>query len=265
MPDFSMDIRTQGYNPTNAYWLGRASALAYNAEDEIGQEVDAWGLSDFRYFSAADTQAFLAANDEVILVGFRGTEPTQLEDWMSDLKINLVGGPSGRVHEGFQLALGAVWPELYSAILEQRSQDRRQSLWFTGHSLGAALATLAVAKLRLERDHPVTGLYTFGHPRTGDAEFARIFDSDMGHRTYRVVHNNDVVARVPFRSMKYSHVGQFVYFDGDHNRQGHLEWWELLLDRIEGRWDDLFDLGTDGIKDHAMTQYVDCLENDLPG
>ena len=86
----------------------------------------------------------------------------------------------------------------------------------------------------------------------------------MGGRTYRLVHNNDVVPRVPLRAMNYSHVGQFVYFDEEKNLREEMEWWEILMDRIKGRWRDLFDPGTDGIKDHDMEEYMGCLEKGFP-
>ena len=40
------------------------------------------------------------------------------------------------------------------------------SVWYTGHSLGGALASLATAQMR-RQEVPVDGLYTFGQPRTG--------------------------------------------------------------------------------------------------
>ena len=267
MPGIEIDGKGRAYKDKIAYAMGRAAKLAYAAPDAVQTEVAGWGLGDFAFFDKAGTQGFLAAGETEIVVAFRGTEPSQMEDWATDLNAGLVGGPGGRVHEGFSLALAMVWRDLLAKLLDVRERarlaGRRQTLWFTGHSLGAALATLAVAKLRLERDQPVNGLYTFGQPRTGDGDFARSFDADFGRRTFRVVHNNDVVPRVPPRLVRYSHVGQLIYFDADHKLQAELEWWEKLLDRMEGRWDDLFRPGTDGIKDHDMTQYLACLEGRL--
>ena len=92
-------------------------------------------------------------------------------------------------------------------------QDRGQSLWATGHRLGAALATLFVARLHFEENRPVYGLYTFGQPRTGDRAFARAFDADSRDLTFRFVNTSDVAPRVPPRVGLYSHVGTFLYFD----------------------------------------------------
>ena len=69
-------------------------------------------------------------------------------------------------------------------------------VWVTGHSLGAALATLAT--IRLTNDGiPVNGLYTYGCPRVGEVKFRSLFEENVTARAYRLVNNNDIVARIP--------------------------------------------------------------------
>lgn len=255
MNDFNFDARTRSYSKKNAYWLGTASLLAYKEGGDIQPETESWGFNDFEFFDEKDTQAFIAGNNDMLLLAYRGTE--SLKDWMTDADIDLVGGPGGKVHEGFSMALSHVWKEVWTYIRESR---KCRSLWVTGHSLGAALAALTVAKLRLEKDEPVNGLYTFGHPRTGDRDFAKNFDSDFSLQTFRYVNNNDIVTRVPFRSMHYSHVGTFKYFDKDGNQRDDISWWEKVVDRMKGRIDDLLKPGTDGIKDHSMERYIERLK-----
>ena len=214
MSIFDFESNTRSYSKRNAYWLGRASQIAYLSRKETESEIKGWGFTEFEYFDKLDTQAFMAGNKEILLLAFRGTE--DIRDWMTDLDIDLVGGPGGRVHEGFHNALSYVWRDIWKFIRTERS---KRALWVTGHSLGAALATLTVAKLRLEKDEPVNGLYTYGQPRTGDREFQRNFDADFVNQTFRYVNNNDIVTRVPFRSMHYSHIGICKYFDakGEQN------------------------------------------------
>lgn len=249
---------TRTFAPRNAWWLGQLAALAYQPPGFVAGTLRAWGFTGIDCFDQGGTQAFLAWDATSLFVAFRGTEPGQLVDWMTDLDVSLVGGPAGKVHEGFAAALGMIWRPLLRAILQHRE---RRSLWLTGHSLGATLATLATAKLRLERDEPVNGLYTFGQPRTGDREFARVFDADFGPQTFRYVNNNDIVPRVPFRSMSYSHVGMLRYIDVDGVvHADELLWWEKLLDRVRGRLEDVLVPGTDGMKDHAMARYLRWLE-----
>jgi len=257
MSDFDFDSRTRNYSTKNAYWLGKASEIVYDSPEKAQAELKSWGFNLFKYFDFRETQAFISGNDEMLVLAFRGTEAKKIRDWMTDLNMSFVGGPSGKVHEGFSIALNYIWSDIYQFI---RAQRGCRSLWVTGHSLGAALATLAVAKLRLEKDEPVNGLYTFGQPRTGDREFAKNFDADFAAQTFRYVNNNDIVPRVPFRVLNYSHVGTFRYFDVkgiQHNEE--MIWWDKLIDRIKGRMEDILKPGTDGLKDHGMAKYIACL------
>ena len=48
-----------------------------------------------------DSQAFMAGNAEMIIIAFRGTEPTTLRDWMTDVKIPRKNVPYGKVYRGF--------------------------------------------------------------------------------------------------------------------------------------------------------------------
>ena len=93
---------------------------------------------------------------------------------------------------------------LESYLDEVSNEDgRRRSVWFTGHSLGAALATLAAA-----RYGNVAGLYAFGSPRAGERAFAAGFRIN----TYRFVNNDDLVTKVPLPG-PYRHVGTMKYID----------------------------------------------------
>lgn len=257
MASFDFNPNTRNYSLENAYWLSRASQLAYENESKISQGIQAWGFNDFKYYEhkKLDTQAFIAGNQEMLMLAFRGT--ASLKDWMTDINIDLINGPGGKVHEGFSMAISSVWRDILSFI---RNERKGRALWITGHSLGAALATLAVAKLRLEKDEPVNGLYTFGQPRTGDREFQKNFDADFVSQTFRFVNNNDIVARIPFRSMHYSHVGTFKYIDEKGTLSEDISWWDIIADRVHGRIEDLLEPGTDGIKDHAVDNYVKFLE-----
>ena len=260
MANFQFVPDTTKYQPVNALALARAAKLAYADEPEIKQETQAWGLGKFQFFDREDTQAFVSGNDKLIVVAFRGTQPKELQDWLTDADFELVDGPFGKVHDGFYGALRLVWREIKQSI--KSFQDRGQSLWFTGHSLGAALANLAAAALR-EDDKPVHGLYTFGQPRVGNREFERNFNADFKPRYFRFVNNNDLVTRVPLRSMTYSHAGSFLYFDSDGKLSDDLHWWFRFLDSVEGRIEDLGKLGPDDIKDHSMDKYIANLENNI--
>ena len=264
MTAFNFNPTATGYEPANAYWLGQAAKLAYADATTVRQETAAWGFDTFHFFDSKETQAFLAANAQMTLLAFRGTEPTKMKDWMSDVDLDLVEFPGGKAHHGFVRALGQVWTDLRAKLAEAQGGGNKP-LWITGHSLGAALAALAAARLRIEEKQPVHGLYTFGQPRVGNRALAKSFDQDLRPRTFRFVNNNDVVTRVPVPGllMKYSHVGTPLYFDAHGVLRSGIPLWQKLLDGLHGRMHDLGKLGTDGINDHSMDLYLDRLSKNM--
>jgi triacylglycerol lipase len=191
------------------------------------------------------------------VVAFRGTEPGKLRDWMSDLDSKLVAGPFGLVHCGFRLALSHVWDELNACVAA--FQDQGQSLWLTGHSLGAALATLAAARWR-EADKPVHGLYSYGGPRVGNRDFERSLNQDFGARNFRFVNNADLVTRVPLRAMGYSHAGTLLHFSDKGKLTSDPDRWYALLNRMQGRLDDLLDMALADLRQHSIDHYVKLCE-----
>ncbi len=260
---FQFDANTTRWSARNALLTAEASQLAYGDSQAIQTYVaNEWGLSKFHYIERQDTQCFIAGNDDLLLIAFRGTQPDDLRDWMTDVDLKPTDFPAGgQVHEGFFQALNFVWRDVLAVI--RAEQTNAQSLWITGHSLGAALATLAAARFRLEQDKPVNGLYTFGSPRVGDRDFAIRFNLDFKSRAFRYVNNNDVVTRVPLREMEYSHVGTFLYYDAGGVLQTDLHWWNKFLETIKGEIEDFLKPGLAFIKDHFISNYVENARKNL--
>eukprot|EP00978_Attheya_sp_CCMP212_P046759 scaffold410065_cov50-Attheya_sp.AAC.2 len=91
-------------------------------------------------------------------------------------------------------------------------------LYVTGHSLGAALSTVAAFYLTCDKDipKPVTCL-NFASPRVGNASFLKAcqhLEKSCLLRMLRVVNSNDTIAVVPFGS-GYAHVGFQLTLDKD--------------------------------------------------
>ena len=215
MSKYEFNNSATGLSWLNASFLADAADLAYGDLNQIQNHIkNDLGFLKYKSFDNQDTQAFLCADDKVIIVAFRGT--TSIKDWLTDLKIELVPLPSkvGCIHKGFNEAIGYVWQDLRQAILDSRNKD--QSLWITGHSLGGALATLATDRLT-EEAIKVNGLYTFGQPRVGDEAFANNFDSKMKQCTFRFAHDQDAVTDVPTALQGYKPIGTEYFFDGKGN------------------------------------------------
>ena len=250
MVEFILNADTTKYDPRNAYALGQMADLAYATPAKVAATTKEWGFSRSQFFSRKDTQAFLAGNDRIVILAFRGTEPTDLHDWLTDAEFDLAPNPWGQVHDGFQRALSYVWRDIRALLPDY--QDKGQALWVTGHSLGAALATLAVASLRQE-DKPVYGLYTFGQPRTGDRTFADRFNADFQARAFRFVNQEDIVTRVPMRLFNYSHVGTYLYLSAEGKISDDMASWFRFLDCAKAALPDLLDMKMDALADHSMT------------
>lgn len=41
------------------------------------------------------------------------------------------------------------------------------------------------------------GLYTYGQPKIGDAEFSRVFSPKMTSKIFHHAYNNDIIPRIP--------------------------------------------------------------------
>jgi triacylglycerol lipase len=208
--------------------------------------------------NAGENQAVIAANDDAIIVAFRGTD--NINNAFTDLHVQLVGGPLGKVHEGFAQALNLLWLDVVQAVLDtQQASEKRRSLWFTRHSLGGALATLAVAKF-IERQEPIDGLYTYGCPRCGDDAFASAFDASLD-RVYRFVYRNDIVTRVPPRQLLgYQHVGTVKYINTQCEITGELEGWAAFLQAVKVTLDDMHNQDFNAVADHHLANYLKCLQ-----
>lgn len=254
MPDVLFAPNTTRYSADNALAFAAASGLAYSDEAAIEARLRSWGFDRFRFLDRANTQAFVAGNGDMVMAVFRGTEPGVIKDWATDARIFPMPGPAGTIHGGFKRALSAVWDQAVGTIAE--FQDRAQSVWFAGHSLGAALATLAAAYRHLEKDQTVNGVYTYGSPRVGDREFSRVYDLELGERTFRFVNNNDIVTRVPPRSYVFSHVGKTMYFDTQGLLRADPHWWNRFLDEITGTFEDLEKKRPGWLEDHEIARYV---------
>ena len=222
-------FKAKGFQLVNAWWLAEAALLAY-AEKEfaIPQYAKAGLQVEGNQPFSVSTQCYVAHNQDVVIVAFRGTQVLKpvagqppgemwrqvVKDLWKDTKFRLVvSGQGGSVHEGFKQALEEVWETLKSYLDGLQEKTPTRPIWFTGHSLGAALATLAA-----DRFGDVQGLYTFGSPLVGDEGFARDFQVSG----YRFVNNNDIVARIPpwgpnalklIKWGRYQHVGHLKYID----------------------------------------------------
>jgi predicted lipase len=156
------------------------------------------------------TQAFAAYNASTnhVVVAFRGTQSDSAKDWVTDARfITTSLHAEQKVHSGFLQAWLSVAPMLRHWLATPLTQGATVTV--CGHSLGAALATIAALEL------PCDSLVTLGSPRVGNQAFANRVLSSV-REVLRLVNCCDVVTMVPppiALTGGYAHVGEAAYID----------------------------------------------------
>jgi triacylglycerol lipase len=245
-----------GFNLSNAYALVQAAGGAYQDADTMQTRAKAWGFGQFRFLDSGTTQGYVMANDQAIVIAFRGTEGKNRKDWITNLNFDHVEIPDGQVHEGFNSAINCIWEDLLLTVVKFRTQA--QPVLLTGHSLGGALATLATLRL-IHAGQSVQGLYTFGSPRVGDRTYMDHFNAAMNDRAFRFVNDEDIVAKLPFKAIGYCHVGEKCRFntDGQLCRQPLSR--DGLIEQIKAEVEDLLEPNWEVVQDHDLGAYQDAI------
>jgi predicted lipase len=194
---------THLYDQKNAWWLAELSRVIYRESVAENDKVlpdrvtvlQNAGHQEVQFAHGASSEAALIKVGDFHVLAFRGTEEPR--DWRRNIDVRFDddwGGP-GRAHKGWVGALNEVWPQF-----EETLRAIATPIFYTGHSLGGALAILAAARFA------PTAVYTYGGPRCGDAEFAR--EHPLRDRIHRVVNNRDLVPRNP---PGFEHTGELHY------------------------------------------------------
>jgi len=163
----------------------------------------------------ADIPFYFVANDPVsqsIVVAHEGTDPTQLLSDLNDIEIAQVAinttlfpaATSGTlVHDGFQATQGRTADLILSTVQSALASTGYTDVLVTGHSLGAAIASLDAVMLKMALPSTVNvESVVFGLPRVGNQEWANLVDSMFPMFTH-VTNQDDPVPIVPPQSLNF--------------------------------------------------------------
>ena len=128
-------------------------------------------------------------------------------------------GTIAKVHEGFVDVYMNFRNDIFST-LKTLDPEKKKTIIVTGHSLGAAIATLVGVDLA-QSGYKNVVVYSFASPRVGDTTFKTIVD-DLKLPLYRIVNISDIAPEMPLavtpnfddpdNPFIYSHCGTIVPF-----------------------------------------------------
>jgi len=242
-----------------ALLMAELSMISYLSLKQTEKAAKRLGFTETLLFDNDGSQAYLFANDIDIVIAFRGTEPTEWNDIKADLDATkALAETVGRVHRGFKKEVDDIWPML-EKVLSGSQKNLDKFLWFTGHSLGGAMAAICAGRCQLSavKTYPEQ-LHTFGSPRVGTKRYVNHAKIDY----YRWVNNNDVVTRTPPAWMGYRHSGKEMYLDSE-GKLKDLNPVQRSADLWKGVVAGLKKYEIDYFTDHSIDRYVEYIHQSL--
>jgi triacylglycerol lipase len=225
------------------------ASIAYQDKKQAGALAKKLGFTTTKFYDRDGAQAYRFQNAKDCVIVCRGTEPTCWNDIKADLDaVPVMAETVSRVHRGFKGEVDDLWP----MVVEDVRALKNQKLWFAGHSLGAAMATIMASRCHYDDSlKDPEELYTYGSPRVGWPKYV----DNLGLTHHRWVNNNDIVCRVPLVIMGYRHHGEEHYMNAYGNIR-KLTAWQRVKDRWRGMWMGLKEGRIDNFSDHNMSEYI---------
>lgn len=221
------------------------------------------------YESDIDAECLTVECKNKLFIAFRGTE--SIRDCLSDVNIikvpmdlpGIYGKNGPEVHWGFLRQFRSLQKEIDDDIkkfLTNEANDQinlDKEIIFTGHSLGAAQATLATLQFKLTYPKTKISCYTFGSPRVGDKLFVTLFEKHINHYE-RIVNEEDPVTLIPF-SWRFTHLPYMLYLDNKGTLKNRTieNKWKLFFKEL---WNYLINGSENPLNDHSCDDYLLKLE-----
>ncbi len=156
---------------------------------------------------------------QTIFTVFRGS--SNIHNWLEDIQIQHVSPYKNQslcVEAGFYKNYYYIKNELFENLKLLSNKYKTNYLLISSHSLGSAASTLFVYDI-IDNNEPyiVQYYYNFGSPRVGNEAFVEDFNKKITN-TYRIVHNNDIVASVPPKIFSYAHINEGICYNEENTK-----------------------------------------------
>lgn len=243
---FPLDPANVSYHYGNAYWMARLTVAAnrkiqksqvFKGETKtkkiLDRELSANGenpLNSVTGFDIKGVQAILIDHPKFIGIAFRKTNSARdALCYFTDTKlIQISKSYPGKYNSGSYKALMKIWKDIRKAQ-NRIETEQNKPIWFTGHSLGGAMASIAAA-IYTANGWAFKGIYTFGQAACMDQDAANALNkSTKNNRFFRFHSYKDNVPLIS-PTAKQRHMGEGIYI----NEQKDLYWSNMRLDRWRG-------------------------------
>ncbi|SJL12042.1 uncharacterized protein ARMOST_15461 [Armillaria ostoyae] len=162
---------------------------------------------------------FVIAHDKStnsIVVAHQGTDPENILSILNDAEFvptpidteffPSAGGKDIEVHSGFLSTFSRTASTVLSTVRSAITSTGAETLVLTGHSLGAALATLDALMFNDALTNVSIQTTTFGSPRVGNQAFADFVDASLSSRGFaRITNKADPVPHLPPLALDFVH------------------------------------------------------------
>ena len=177
----------------------------FQVQSVVTAECD---IADPRYRHVFDNNCagYVAVSNttRVIAVAFRGST---IKDWaqiQTEVSSNVSHLPMEKFLGGeaityWKKSFEGLWTCMVKEVRTAISKNPSYQIWVTGHSTGAAMASLASTWLAYYNITPRENiiLYTFGSPRVGDYKYALQHDQLVNKTSWRIVNDVDLLPHFP--------------------------------------------------------------------
>jgi len=166
------------------------------------------------YESKYDTHGFMGVmeSQKAIYVVFRGS--SSIRNWIDNIGVIKTDYPycsKCEVHNGFYKTEREAFPRIWNDLLLILNQYPTYTVIVSGHSLGAAIATLVTMDLMDLHGLTNIKMINFGSPRVGNDEFAAYVSQRIVNKS-RVTHHKDIVPHCPMHE-RFTHISGEYYED----------------------------------------------------
>jgi len=182
-----------------------ASQCAYNLTQPYFQSAGYHPATVAKRISRGGNSVLIGMTHDGITIAFQATQASNPLDWIQNAALYLtpVGdrtGFKGKMHAGFYRSTKSLWKALKEVLVEMLGNSEKmgwkKDVYFTGHSKGGAMASVAALLMKRDGDLPdPTYVCTFGSVKVGDSEFRDYYNKKINQTSYEA--HLDIIPFLP--------------------------------------------------------------------